>query len=163
MRRTLMILLLATVAVAMMGAEDPGCDKGGKGRQPQSAEHDPKALNPKYSTKPSDKTYRFRVRFDTQPTQLVRYTHSFGGRSQSGEWDAEATYSTETRVSPGEVVRLHVTGDRKTILQCYILYVPDKTPKQTRIRAHYIDDRAPYDCNVKWTVTDHEEDIPSLG
>jgi hypothetical protein len=164
MRRVVTLLLLAVMAAAMMGAEDPQCDRA-KGRTPHSAEHDPKPFN--HPSPTPDKLYRFQVSFDTLPAQRVRYTHTFGPSTKTGERNDDSKYTTGggRRMRPGEDVALKVAvvGGGKTILQCYILYIPDATPKQPRVRYHYIDDRAPYICEAKWKVQPNEEDIPSLG
>jgi hypothetical protein len=164
-RRMITIFALAVLAVAMMGAEDPGCDKA-KGRQPAPAQQPPAPKADPHPTEP-DKLYRFQVSFDTLPAQHVRYSHTFGDSTKTGERNDDSKYTTGggRRVRAGEDVKLKVTviGGGKTILQCYILYIPDDNPKQPKVRYHYIDDRAPYICEAKWKVQPNEDDIPSLG
>ena len=159
------LFLLAVVAAAMMGAEDPGCDRA-KGRTPHSAEHDPKPLVPE-SQKPKKK-YTFRVTFDTTPHVHTAYEWHIGKHTNNGRFYLDKKFETRDRedgtVYPGEKVKVTASVPSKTILECFILYVPDPSkPRMTRVRSHYIDDKYPYQCDLKWTVTDHEENIPSLG
>lgn len=177
MRRMITLVVLAAVAVAMMGAYSK-CDFGGQGRTPQPAEQTPAPnadphpsscalkppTNPKYTReKVSDKTYTFQLKFDTVcPNVPVKYTYFIGGNGKVGQrWDSDKEFKIEQQVSPGTIISLYVyvEDNKETILQCYIQYVPRNKKLPPVPRVHYIDNRDPRSCEIDYVVTDHEEDI----
>jgi hypothetical protein len=155
MRRILTLTLLAVLAVAMMGAEDPKCDKA-NGRTPQPAEHDPAPRND-----PRQQHYLFRLQFATYPTRTVHFSYRFGADGESNLRTGEPGWSTQRQVTPGTVLWLKVTSDAGALATytCAISWVEDA--KRIRVRAHFIR-RGATGCELRYTVREGEEDYPSL-
>ncbi len=150
MRRLVTLLLLAALAAAMMGAENPRCDTA-KGRTPQPAEHDPT---------PSMHGYDFRMQMATYPTRSVRISYRFGGSGEDDvPWD-RVGWSTHRIVTPGTLLWLKVDSDAGALATwtCAISWVEDA--KRIRVRAHVIR-RGATGCELRYRVRVGEEDYPS--
>ncbi len=154
MRRIVTLLLLAAMAAATMGAEDPGCDRA-KGRTPQPAEHDPAPHD-----RPEAKRYLFRLQFATYPTRTVHFSYRFGDRGEDNLRTGEPGWSTQRTVTPGTVLTLKVTSDAGALATwtCAISWVEDA--KRIRVRAHVIR-RGATGCELRYVVRVGEEDYPS--
>lgn len=155
MRRIATIAIVATLAIAMMGAENPQCDKA-KGRTPQPAEHDPAPHN-----KPNQARYRFRIQFATHPTRSVHYSYAFGDQGENNlAWDGPGR-SVEYVVPPGTRLWLKVTSDAGA-LATYTCGISWAEPGQRpRVRAYFAQ-RGVNRCELSYTVREGEEDYPSL-
>lgn len=155
MRRLVTLLLLAAMAAAMMGADNPKCDQA-KGRTPQPAEHDPAPHN-----RPDQQRYLFRLQFATYPTRTVHYSYRFGSDGEDNVQTGEAGWSTFRIVTPGDRLWLKVRSDAGALatFTCAIAWQEDE--KRIRVRAHFIR-RGATGCEVSYRVRVGEEDYPSL-